>query len=203
MYKVLTVIVRLFLALPVMVATWLVSFFILDNSYWFSSAIALGGAVLTYLVGSAFLHFRFLKKHQLSMKEYRYIRKNLDEASKKIRRMQKALLSIRQMRFLKEIFELVRIVRRVQGVTKKEPKRFYMGEKFYFSHLDSAVELTEKYALLASQPSKNSDVEQVLDETRQTIIKVKANIEKDLYHILSDDIDQLNFELDVAKFTTK
>lgn len=202
MYKFLTVVIRILIAIPVMVTIWLISFFGFELSYWYSSGVSLLAAALTYWFISAGLYIRSLKKNQLNMSEYRYIRKNLVEANHKIRRMQKALLSIRQMTFLKEIFELLRIIKKIYSVTKKEPKRFYKGEKFYFSHLESAVELTEKYAFLSSQPKKNSELEQVLYETRKTIKEMKTTIENDLYHILSNDIEQLNFEIDVAKHTT-
>lgn len=186
-----------------MFTIWLVSFFALELSYWYASGISLAGAALTYGLLSAWMYFRTLKKHQLNIKEYRYIRKNLEEAKRKMDRMRKALVSIRNITFLKDVMELLRIMKKIYQVTKKEPKRFYLGEKFYFSHLDSAVELTEKYALLSSQPNKDEQLVQALHETRHTIKEMKTTIENDLYHILSDDIEQLHFELDVTKYTLK
>ncbi|WP_077622524.1 5-bromo-4-chloroindolyl phosphate hydrolysis family protein [Sediminibacillus massiliensis] len=203
MYKFLTVVIGLLIAIPVMSMIWLASFFAFDLSFWYSSGLSLLGAVLAYWVVSVSIFHRFLKKNQLNRKEYRYIRKNLTDAKRKIHRMQKALFSIREMAFLKEIFELIRVIRKIQQVTKKEPRRFYQGEKFYFSHLDSAVELTEKYVLLYSQPKKNSEMEKTLYETRHTIGEMKTTIEKDLYHILSNDIEQLQFEIDFTKYTTE
>ncbi|MRH41496.1 hypothetical protein GH741_02265 [Aquibacillus halophilus] len=137
------------------------------------------------------------------MKEYRYIRKSLAEAKPKIKRMQKALLSVRRMLILKDMFELVKITRRIYSVTKSEPKRFYQANQFYFSHLDSAVHMIEKYALLSSQLKKNVEVEQVLKKTSRTIKELKILIDNDLHHILSNDIEQLDYELDVAKFSIK
>lgn len=32
---------------------------------------------------------------------------------------------------------------------------------------------------------------------------IKTSIEKDLYHILSDDMEELQFEVDFAKYKTK
>ena len=203
MYKFLTVMLRLFIATPVLVITWLVSFFALDLSYWTASFISIAGAAITYGIISAVMHIRFLKKHQLKLREYRYIRRNLHEAHHKIRRVQKAILSIRHMTVLRETMELLRFMKKIYRVTKKEPNRFYQGEQFYFTHLDSAVELTEKYALLSSQPKRNEELERVLAETRHTIKEMKTRIEKDLYHILSDDIDNLQFEVNYVKKSAK
>ena len=88
-------------------------------------------------------------------------------------------------------------------MTKKEPKRFYRAEEFYFSHLDSIVEMTEKYSLLASQPKKNIEINQSLLETRQTLNEMTRILEEDLYHFVANDVDHLNFEIDVAKNTIK
>lgn len=203
MYKFLTVIIRIFIAIPVLVITWLVSFFALDLSYWYASLLSITGAAFTYGILSIASHIRFLKKHQLKLREYRYIRRNLHEAHHKIRRIQKSVLSIRHLTVLKEIMEIVRLMKKIYRVTKKEPHRFYQGEQFYFTHLDSAVELTEKYALLSSQPKKNEEMERVLTETRHTIKEMKTRIEKDLYHILSDDIENLQFELHYVNKSAK
>lgn len=99
--------------------------------------------------------------------------------------------------------EFIRITRKIYILTKKEPKRFYKAERFYFSHLDSAVELAEKYVFLSLQPKKDRELENSLFETRRTLEELKTSIENDLYQVLSDDIDQLHFELDVAKHSIR
>ncbi|MGH3042923.1 MAG: 5-bromo-4-chloroindolyl phosphate hydrolysis family protein, partial [Gaiellaceae bacterium] len=70
-------------------------------------------------------------------------------------------------------------------------------------HLDSAMELAEKYVFLAQQPKKNRELELSLTETRKTLKELTNTIEKDLYKVIADDIDNLNFELDVAKQSIK
>ncbi|MFE7152616.1 5-bromo-4-chloroindolyl phosphate hydrolysis family protein, partial [Heyndrickxia sporothermodurans] len=42
-----------------------------------------------------------------------------------------------------------------------------------------------------------------LNETRDTLKDLKRSIEKDLYEVLSSDIDHLEMELDVAKHSLK
>jgi 5-bromo-4-chloroindolyl phosphate hydrolysis protein len=94
---------------------------------------------------------------------------------------------------------LVRIVNKIYGITKREPKRFYQAEQFYYTNLDSIVELTEKYAFLNSQPVKTPELTQSLKETRLTMNRLTDSLERDLYTVIEDDIDDLQFELDVAK----
>lgn len=146
---------------------------------------------------------KFLKKHQLTRKEYRYIKKNLNEAKQKINKLNKSLFSIRDLPTIKQRLDVLRITRKIQSMTQTEPRRFYKAEKFYFSHLDSVVELTEKYRFLSQQPKKSHEIDVSLYETRQTLTDLTKALEEDLYHIVSDDLDSLNFEIDVAKHSIK
>lgn len=203
MYKILTILIRTSIAIPVMFITGLITFFGFEVPFWYSSFLAISVAGLSYWIGSVYFHFRFLKKNQLTSKEYRYIRRNLIEAKHKIRRIKKAFFSIRNFNLLKEMTALLRTTNKIYRVTKNEPKRFYQAEQFYFSHLDSVVELIEKYVLLYSQPTKRNETEKILHVTQHTLIDMKAKIDQDLYHMLSNDIEQLQFEVDYVKHTQK
>lgn len=195
--------VGLFVILPLTITVWLISFIAYDQTFWLSLGISLSGGLLTYKLISMYVNSKFLKKHGLTRKEFRYIKKNLDEADRKISRMSKAFLQIREIPSLKQRIDVVRISKRIYKLAKKEPKRFYDAEEFYFSHLDSVVELTEKYALLSSQPNKTLEIEQSLRETRSTLNELTKAVETDLHEMLADDLDHLNFEIDVAKHSLK
>lgn len=196
-------IVRTIVAVPTTITVWLMCFIAFDDTFLFSSAVSLLGGGLAFGLTGAIMTKRFLKQHQLSRKEYRYIKKNLVEAKRKINRLSKVQFSIRNITSLKQRMDGLRITRKIYTLTKREPKRFYKAERFYFSHLDSLLELTEKYSLLSSQPKKSIEIEHSLSETRRTLVELTEAVEQDLYHILSDDIDHLNFEIDVAKHSLK
>lgn len=180
---------------------WLICFFPLGQTFWLSSAYAIGGGAVAYLSVKGLTTKRLLKQNQLSRNDYRYIKKNLNQASKKIKRLRKSLLNIRTVSTIKQNIEILRVVNKIYSITKNEPKRFFLAERFYYSHLDSMVEISEKYAFLMSQPKKNAELMISLKDTRRTISKLAETIEKDLYEVLSKDIDNLHFELDVAKLS--
>lgn len=203
MNRFLADVVPMLVAGPIALLVGLISLFALDQSFMLSVVFSLVGGGLTYWLGSLYFTSRFLKKHQLTRKEYQYIKKNIDEAKPKIWRVQKALISVRHLSSFKQRKDMIKMIRKIYSLTKKEPKRFYKAESFYYSHLDSATELAEKYVFLAQQPRKNKELELSLTETRKTLKDLTKTIEKDLYKVLSDDIDTLNFELDVAKQAIK
>ncbi|ALC83241.1 MULTISPECIES: 5-bromo-4-chloroindolyl phosphate hydrolysis family protein [Bacillus] len=186
-------------ASTIAVITGLISYFAFGQTFLISSLYAVGGWFVVFSGTLWIGHYLYLRKNQLSMREYIYIKKNLHEAKLKIARLRKALFAVKNLHTIKQNFEIFRIVKRIYVITKKEPKRFYQAEKFYFENLESIVELTEKYALLATQPKKNAEIQMSLSDTRWTIAQLAESLEKDLYDLLEKDIDHLQFELDVAK----
>ena len=201
MNRFFALLIQLFLAIPVAIVVGLVCFFVFNLAFIVSFFGAIIGGGILYGLTSFYLNHSFVKKHGLTRKEYRYIKGNLVEAKKKMSRINKTLLTIRHISSLKQRIELMRLLKKIYQLTRSEPKRFYKAEPFYFSHLDSVVELSEKYALLSRQPNKSRELNQSLVETRRTIDELTTMVEKDLYEILAEDIEDLHFELDVAKKT--
>lgn len=199
MNPVISFVLRTLMAIPSAGLIWLISFFGFDQTLLLSTAFSVAGGAMVYVGTKGIMKQRFIKSQGLTRKEYKYIQQNLNEAKEKINRLNKALFSVRQLSTLKQNMEILRISRKIYMITKKEPKRFYLAEKFYFYHLDSFVELAEKYSFLSAQPTKNHELNQSLKETRRTIIEMKYALEKDLDEVLSNDLNQLNLELDVAK----
>lgn len=197
-------IIRSFVAVPVSVITWIVASIYYGTPFSIMGiGIAIGAGIAVHIILSAIMKVQYLNKHGLTRKEYRYIKKNLVEAKLKIKRLNRALFQIKDVSLIKKRYDIIKITRKIQKMTKKEPKRFYRAEEFYFSHLDSIVELTEKYSLLSSQPKKSIEINQSLLETRQTLNEMTRILEDDLYHFVANDVDHLNFEIDVAKNTIK
>ncbi|WP_244986859.1 5-bromo-4-chloroindolyl phosphate hydrolysis family protein [Oceanobacillus caeni] len=182
-----------------MIAIWLLSFLALEQTFLLSSVYALISGGLTFLTVGGVSNRRFVKKNGLTHKEYKYIEKNLKEAKEKISRLQRALVNVRSIQHAKRNIEMIRTVRKIYSNTKKEPKRFYKAEGFFYERLDSLVELAEKYSFLSSQPAKSKEMIVSLHETDSTLNSLNESVKKDLYIMLNDDVDTLHFELDVAK----
>jgi 5-bromo-4-chloroindolyl phosphate hydrolysis protein len=203
MNRFLSFLVQFVVTVPSAVTVWFLSYFAFDLTFLISSAISIAGAVVVSKITSRVMTSKFLKKHQLTRKEYRYIKKNLDEAKHKINKLNKSLFSVRDLPTIKQRIDVLRITKKIHSMTQTEPKRFYKAEKFYFSHLDSVVELTEKYRFLSQQPKKSHEIDVSLYETRQTLTDLTKALEEDLYYVVSEDLDSLNFEIDVAKHSIK
>lgn len=196
-------ILRSMAAFTVMVIVWLVSFFAFSQAFLLASLYSIIGAAGTYYSLKGMMAYRYAKDNGLTRKEYKFISDNLKEAKGKIIRLQRALLDVRQFGNARENMQILSTVKKIYANTKREPARFFQAESFYYKHLDSLVEIAEKYAYLSSQPVKSREMNDTMRDSRHTILVLGQTVQKDLRVMLNDDVDTLHFELDVAKRTVK
>ena len=190
---------RLGLATATFIIAGLVFWFSLDLSAMLSFVFALVASLGVFYGIKGYTANSLVKGSGLTRSEYKYIQAQLRDSKMKIGRLQKAMFSVRNVITIKQNYEVLQVAKKIQSIVENEPRRFYEAEQFYYSHLDSMVELTEKYAFLTKQPAKTSEIKDSLNETRITISSMADTIKQDLYKILNEDIDDLRVELDVAK----
>lgn len=142
-----------------------------------------------------------IKKLGMSRSEYNHINGQLTEAKKKIKRLNGLYGQVRSVQAFKQVYEMNGLARRILGIVKTNPKKFYHVEKFFYAHLDSAVELTSKYALLVNQPLKDKELRIALQNTRETLSDVNLQLEQDLRSALAPDLQQLQMEIDFVDVT--
>lgn len=192
---------RFFASVTTGIITFFVSVLPLDQSFGSSVLYGIVASAAVYYILKWIMKSYNIKSTGLTRREYYYIQKNLKEAKQKIRRLQKAFLKSSNVLTAKQHIEILRVVHKIHDMTKKEPIRFFKAEEFYFSHLDSLVEIAEKYAFLNAQPVKTPELTDSLNETRRTIARLSDTIQDDLLKVIEHDVDTLKFELDVAKRT--
>ncbi|MDT9024412.1 MULTISPECIES: 5-bromo-4-chloroindolyl phosphate hydrolysis family protein [Rossellomorea] len=190
--------VRTVISFSIGTSSFIAYLLLFDLGFPLTFLSSLGTGILLFFVVKGFQKRWWLKKNGLSSQEFRYINKNLKEAKEKVKRLQKQQLRVRSLGAFKQILELNRLSRRIYQLVKKEPKRFFSAESFFFYHLDSVVEITEKYTFLAAQSGKNKEAFLSLQQTRTTLDDLTGSLEKDLQNVLANDMDTLQFELNFA-----
>jgi 5-bromo-4-chloroindolyl phosphate hydrolysis protein len=190
--------IRSVLAVSIGTASFIVYLLSFDFGFPLTLLFSTATGIVSFLSIKGIQRSLWLNKKGLTRKEYRYISKNLKEAKEKIKRLQKQQLKVRSLGAFKQILEINRLSRRIFQLVNKEPKRYYSAESFFYYHLDSVVELTEKYTFLASQPGKSQEAFLSLQQTRSTLDELIDSLEKDLQVVLTDDMDNLKIELNFA-----
>jgi 5-bromo-4-chloroindolyl phosphate hydrolysis protein len=191
-------IIRSVLAVSIGMTSFVVYLLSFDIGFPLTLLAGTATGLLSFLIVKGIQRSWWLNKKGITKKDYRYISKNLKEAKEKIKRLQKQQLKVRSLGAFKQILEINRLSRRIFQLVNKEPKRYFSAESFFYYHLDSVVELTEKYTFLAAQPGKNQEVFLSLQQTRTTLDELIDSLEKDLQMVLAEDMDHLNIELNFA-----
>lgn len=144
-----------------------------------------------------------LKQLGLSRSEYKHIKLQLDEARSKVKKLNGLYGQVRSVQGFRQIHEMNMLARKIIKIVQMNPRKFYHVEKFFYAHLDSAVELTSKYAMLVNQPIKDTEVRIALQNAKDTLSDVNNQFETDLRSALATDIEQLQLELDFVDVTMK
>ncbi len=195
--------IRHFLSFPVFIGSWITFqsvygiHFVLAGLLSFSTY-----AIFTQLVKMVQLRM-IVSKFGVTLAEYRHIQSQLQEAKAKLKQLNGYYVKVRSIRAFKQLFEMNRLAKRIFQIVKANPKRFYQVEPFFYAHLDTALELTSKYALLVSQPVKAQDVQVALQDTREILLELNQVMELDLRQVLASDISHLKMELDFARVSLK
>ncbi|MEB2279387.1 5-bromo-4-chloroindolyl phosphate hydrolysis family protein [Lysinibacillus xylanilyticus] len=164
----------------------------------------LGGILFagTYASSTALLKYRQKKKFMqiagITKEEYKHIESQLTAANKNIQTLSQNYLRVRSVSAFKQLLEMTRISKNIVKIVKTDPRKFYNVEQFFYAHLPSAVELTDKYTMLSRQPVKDKEIQITLSKTRETLTDLNDTIQTDLKDALSNDIDHLQMEIEFA-----
>lgn len=193
--------IRHTISTPISFGTWL--YLLLGTSLNIFAATGLGIAL--YL-GSTFTIKQIqttstIKKAGLSRSEFTYINGQMTDAKQKLKRLNGYYGKVRSVQAFKQLHEINTLSRRILSIVRTNPEKFYHAENFFYAHLDSAVELTSKYAILVNQPLKDKELQIALQNTRNTLSDVNQQLEQDLRNLLASDMERLQMELDFVDVT--
>mgnify|MGYP006380271427 FL=1 len=169
--------------------------------------IALAIPIVSYFISNKLiLTVQTMKRSKqlgLTKTEYRQIELQLKKAREQINKLTQQYTRVRSIKSFKLINETSKVSRRIINIVNSDPHKFYAVEDFFYAHLPSAVELTDKYTLLTKEQVKGTDIHLALEETRKTLKDLHGTIEEDLKLALQSDIENLKIELDFAKLSNE
>lgn len=187
------------ISLPLMTVMFPVLYLGAEVGLIASGAVAAG----TYIASNSTIkrvQFSSDSKHLgMTRSEYKNVTKQIKEAKAKIKQLQSHYYRVRSISSFKQLMEMAKIANKIVTLVQQNPRKFYLAESFFYSHLDSALELTEKYSLLVGQPVKDREMKIALQDTRETLQSMNRVMEQDLKRVLSTDVEQLRMELDYAR----
>ncbi|PSL41875.1 5-bromo-4-chloroindolyl phosphate hydrolysis protein [Planomicrobium soli] len=189
------------ISLPIMTAVFPVLYLGAEIGMIASGAVAAGSYIASTSTIKQFQFSSDSKRFHMTRSEYKHVRIQIKEAKAKIKQLQGHYYRVRSISYYKQIREMVRLGQKIIANVQQNPRKFYLAEPFFYSHLDTALELTEKYTHLIGQPVKDKELKIALQDTRDTLTSMIDVMEKDLKKVLSTDVEQLRMELEYAQMT--
>ncbi len=159
-----------------------------------------------YISNKGILRFQEGKRARelkLTHSEYLEIENQLQLGAKMAQALTQKYVQVRSVKSFKVIYEMSKLSKRILAIIKNDPTKFYLVEDFFYSHLPSALELSDKYALLSRQQVTGTEIHLALEDTRSTLKELYVTMEQDLKQALATDIESLRIELDFAKLANK
>ncbi|HWK23468.1 MAG TPA: 5-bromo-4-chloroindolyl phosphate hydrolysis family protein [Ureibacillus sp.] len=139
------------------------------------------------------------KELGLSRSEYKHIEEQIRQAKGHINSLSQQYIRVRSVRSFKLLNEMMKLSKRILNIVQRNPQRFYSVEDFFYSHLPSAVQLTQTYTMLSQTQVKDTEVHLALEDTRKTLKGLHASMEEDLKCAIESDLENLRIELDFVK----
>lgn len=139
------------------------------------------------------------KELGLTRSEYKHIEAQLKIAKGHVNSLTQQYVRVRSISSFKLLNEMTKLSKRIINIVQANPQKFYSVEDFFYSHLQSAVQLTTTYSMLTQQQLKDIDVHLALEDTRKTLKELHGTMEADLRLALESDLESLKIELDYVK----
>lgn len=139
----------------------------------------------------------------MSDQEVTFFRDTMNIAKKQINQLQKNMTSSTKLRAIDLRNDTLRVSKALFKELVKEPKKLHLANHFLYTHLPNLVDLTNKYLEIEAHEIKNKQTYEKLEESAQIIDQVSKLIKKDYERFVSDDLDDLDIEISVAKNSLK
>lgn len=144
----------------------------------------------------AYYHSKGLSKEETS-----FFRETMNTAKNQILMIEKNLNSVSKLKAIEHRNNTVRVAKSLFKQITKDPQRLHEVDKFLYVHLPSLMELTEKYVEIDKHEAKSRSTYDILDESAGTIDEMCQLIVEDYVRFMSDDIEDMAVEVELAKRT--
>ncbi|KGR76927.1 5-bromo-4-chloroindolyl phosphate hydrolysis family protein [Ureibacillus sinduriensis] len=139
------------------------------------------------------------KELGLSRSEFKHIEAQIKQAKGHINSLSQQYIRVRSVRSFKLLNEMMKLSKRIVNIVQSNPQKFYSVQDFFYSHLPSAVQLTQTYTMLSQTQVKDTEIHLALEDTRKTLKGLHGTMENDLKCAIESDLESLRIELDFVK----
>ncbi|MFL2099297.1 5-bromo-4-chloroindolyl phosphate hydrolysis family protein [Desemzia sp. FAM 23991] len=143
----------------------------------------------------------FYRSQGLSKDEMNFFRETMQTAKINILELEQNMRQSTKLTAIERRNNTVHLAKALFKEITQEPHRLHDVDKFLYVHLPSLKDLTTKYNEVDSHEVKHKSTFDVLEESANTIDGMCNLIAEDYVSFKSDDIDDIELEVELAKKT--
>lgn len=143
----------------------------------------------------------FYLQQGLSKEEMIFFRETMNTAKNQIVLLEKNFIQVSKLKAIETRNDTIQLTKSLFKEIVEEPRRLHEVDQFLYVHLPSLVELTSKYIEINQHKVKNKATFDVLDKSATTIDQMCQLIATDYEHFMSNDLEDMDIELELAKQT--
>lgn len=143
------------------------------------------------------------EKLGMTDQEINFFRDTMNITKKQIIQLQENMNASTKLRAIDLRNDTLKVSKALFKELVKEPKKLHSANHFLYTHLPNLVDLTSKYLEIDDHEIKNKQTYEKLEESAQIIDQVSKLIKKDYEQFVSDDLEDLDIEISVAKNSLK
>ncbi len=135
----------------------------------------------------------------MTAQEIDFFRDTMSQAKQNIATLESNMEQVAKLKAINLRYDTLKISKAMFKELVKEPNKLHQSDRFLYNHLPNLVELTNKYVEISNHELKNKNTFDVLNQSAIAIEEVSQLIGKDYVNLVSDDLDDLDVEISIAK----
>lgn len=135
--------------------------------------------------------------------EITFFRQTMNQTKTEISQLQQNMQQTAKLKSIDLRHDTVKVAKALFKELVKEPHRLHEASQFLYTHLPNLIDLTNKYIEINDHEIKNKQTYAKLEESAVIIDQLASLIAQDYQKFVSDDLDDLDVELSIAKQSLK
>ncbi|WP_426288254.1 5-bromo-4-chloroindolyl phosphate hydrolysis family protein [Enterococcus durans] len=135
--------------------------------------------------------------------EITFFRQTMNQTKTEISQLQQNMQQTAKLKSIDLRHNTVKAAKALFKELVKEPHRLHEASQFLYTHLPNLIDLTNKYIEINDHEIKNKQTYAKLEESAVIIDQLASLIAQDYQKFVSDDLDDLDVELSIAKQSLK
>lgn len=135
--------------------------------------------------------------------EITFFRQTMNQTKTEISQLQQNMQQTAKLKSIDLRHDTVKAAKALFKELVKEPHRLHEASQFLYTHLPNLIDLTNKYIEINDHEIKNKQTYAKLEESSVIIDQLASLIAQDYQKFVSDDLDDLDVELSIAKQSLK